>query len=162
MSNEAAVCKPFVRPSVIEDVAYLAENIREEDRQEIWHSHRKTPLEAFQSGFEISDEPLTVVWGDKPVAMFGVCGENGVGVPWMLATDDLKRIRKSFLRECRSYVQRMHEKYPVLINAVWVKNTVHILWLKWLGFDFDAPIELGPDNEMFIRFYKEVACVDPY
>jgi hypothetical protein len=159
MSSEAEVCKPYARPSVIEDVQYLADHIREEDRQEVWHSDRKTPLEAFQIGFENSDEPFTIMWRGSPVGMFGVSGENGIGIPWMLATDDLKKIRKSFLRECRSYVQRMHEKYPVLINMVWLKNEVHIQWLRWLGFEFDAPTQMGPDNEMFIRFYKEATCV---
>lgn len=155
MSNEVVACKPFVRPSVSEDIQYLAENIRLEDRQEIWHIARKTPLEAFQLGFEMSDQPLTVVWGDKPVAMFGVSGANGIGIPWMLATDDLKKIAKSFLRECRSYVQRMHNNYPFLINMVWAKNEIHIQWLRWLGFQFDEPMTMGPDNEMFIRFYRE-------
>ena len=155
MSNEVVACKPFVRRARAEDVPFLAENVREEDRLEIWHSARKTPLEAFQTGYEVSDTPYTVEWQGKPVAMFGVSGLDGVGVPWMLATDDLKKIRKSFLRECRSYVEELNNEYPLLVNVVWAGNDVHIQWLKWLGFKFEAPIRMGPDNEMFIRFYRE-------
>lgn len=155
MSNEVVACKPFVRRARAEDVPFLAENIREEDRLEIWHGARKTPLEAFQTGYEVSDTPYTVEWKGNPVAMFGVSGANGVGVPWMLATDDLKKIRKSFLRECRSYVQELNNEYPILVNLVWAKNEIHIQWLKWLGFTFEAPTRMGPDNEMFIRFYRE-------
>lgn len=155
MSNEVVACKPFVRRARAEDIPFLAENIREDDRLEIWHCARTTPLQAFQNGYEVSDNPLTVVWGEKPVAMFGVTGANGVGVPWMLATDDLKRIRKSFLRECRSYAMELHNEYPLLVNHVWAKNTVHIQWLRWLGFILSTPEPYGPDNEMFIRFYRE-------
>lgn len=159
MSNEAKAPKPFVREARAEDVPFLAENIREEDRLEIWHGYRVTPEEAFQTGLEVSDTPYTVVWNDTPVAMFGVSGVAGVGVPWMLATDDLRKIRKSFLRDCRSYVEGFHNEYPLLVNQVWAKNTTHIQWLKWLGFQFDIPVQMGPDNEMFIRFYKEALCV---
>lgn len=155
MSNEAEACKPFVRPSVIEDVQYLADHIREEDRQEIWHISRKTPLEAFQSGYDVSEPPFTIEWKGVPVAMFGVSGEGTVGVPWMLATDDLKRIKKDLLRECRGYVNDMLKKYPFLTNQVWAENIIHIRWLIWLGFTFEEPEPMGPDNEMFIRFYKE-------
>lgn len=159
MSNVVVVSKPFARIARAEDVPFLAANIREDDRLEIWHGYRVTPEEAFQTGFEVSDSPYTVEWQGKPVAMFGVSGVEGVGVPWMLATNDLKKIRKSFLRECRSYVEEMNNKYPLLVNQVWAKNTTHIQWLKWLGFQFDTPVQMGPDNEMFIRFYKEAACV---
>jgi hypothetical protein len=155
MSNEVVACKPFVRRARAEDIPFLAENIREDDRLEIWHGYRVTPEEAFQTGYDVSDTPYTVEWKGNPVAMFGVSGVEGVGVPWMLATDDLKKIRKSFLKECRSYVEELNNEYPLLVNQVWAKNTTHIQWLKWLDFQFDIPVEMGPDNEMFIRFYKE-------
>lgn len=155
MSNEVKAYKPYVRPSVVEDIPYLAENIREADQLEIWHLARILPIEAFTDGFESSDAPLTVVWGDKPVAMFGVTGVKGIGVPWMLATDDLVKIRKSFLRECKRYLDEMHKVYPYLTNQVWAKNTVHIQWLKWMGFTFETPYFYGPDNELFIEFHKE-------
>lgn len=156
MSNEAEVSKPFARPAVLADCEILAETIREEDRLEIWHGHRVSPLDAFLIGFENSDSPYTAEWKGKPIFMFGVSGTKGeVGIPWLLGTDDIKSIRKSFLRECRGYLEEMHKDYPLLVNQVWAKNEVHIQWLKWMGFTFDEPYPFGPDNELFIRFQKE-------
>lgn len=155
MSNVAEACKPFVREAKLLDVLVLASNIRECDRKEIWHMSRKSPEEAFRMGYEVSDTPYVIEYRMKPIAMFGVSGTKGsVGVPWMLGTDDIKRIRKPFLKECRDYVEAMHEHYPTLTNFVWSKNIVHIAWLKWLGFEFRKPVPMGPDNEVFINFYK--------
>jgi len=87
--------------------------------------------------------------------MFGVSGTKGdTGFPWMLASDALSSIRKSFLRESKDYVERMHEDYPKLTNFAWSKNTVHLQWLQWLGFFFLEPESYGESGELFIRFYK--------
>lgn len=155
MSREVEECKPFVREAKLTDIPYLANNIRECDRQEIWAMSHKTPEEAFLQGYNISDTPYVVEWRGKAIAMFGVTGDKGaLGVPWMLATDDIKSIRKDFLRGCKPYVEDMHKDYPMLTNFVWVENDVHILWLKWLGFEFTEPKPLGKNQELFIQFYK--------
>lgn len=77
-----------------------------------------------------------------------------MGVPWMLASDDLKRIRKSFLKECRAYVQEMSQGFQILTNSAWSQNDVHVQWLKWLGFKFFKAKPMGYDNELFYEFYK--------
>jgi hypothetical protein len=129
--------------------------MREEDVKEIWHSSRGTPLSALRAGFAW---PLcfTVEWQGRVVAMFGVGGTYGsLGFPWMLASDDLVKIKKSFIRECRRHVAEMQTFYPTLSNKVWAKNTAHIEWLKWLGFRFLEAKPHGPDGELFIQFVKE-------
>ena len=156
MSREVRECKPFVRDAKIVDVLILASNIRDCDRREIWHMSRSSPFDAFKTGYGVSDRPLVIEHNGQPIAMFGVSGTKGsIGVPWMLATDGIKKIKKAFLRECRDYVEEMHKDYPVLTNFVWSKNIVHIAWLKWLGFQFGETKSLGPDNELFIHFQKE-------
>lgn len=116
---------------------------------------RKSPFDAFKMGYDVSDKPLVIEYNCQPIAMFGVSGTKGsIGVPWMLGTDKIQDIRKSFLRECRDYVEEMHRNYPMLTNFVWSKNTVHIAWLKWLGFQFGEAKPMGPDNELFIHFQK--------
>lgn len=155
MSREVRECKPFVRDAKIVDVLILASNIRDCDRREIWHCSRSSPFDAFKTGYDVSDRPLVIEYNGQPIAMFGVSGTKGsIGVPWMLATDGIKKIKKAFLRECRDYVEEMHENYPVLTNFVWSKNIVHIAWLKWLGFQFGETKSLGPDNELFIHFQR--------
>ena len=155
MSNEAEVCKPFVRDAKLVDVLVLGANMRQCDRWEVWHMTRKSPIDALMDGYKVSDKPFVVEWKGKPIAMFGVSGHKGhLGVPWMLASDDIKKVRKTFLRECKEHIEKMHGSYPTLTNFVWSKNEVHIAWLKWLGFTFGEAKPMGPDNELFIHFYK--------
>jgi hypothetical protein len=155
MSNGVKVCEPFVRPAKLVDALILGANIRECDRWEIWHLARKAPADAFLDGYRTSDDPYVIEWQGKPIAMFGVSGNKGsIGVPWMLGTDDIKKIKKALLSQCKDYLERMHVDYPTLTNFVWSKNLVHIAWLKWLGFTFGEARPMGPDNELFIHFYK--------
>lgn len=154
MSNEAKLSKPFVREAVLTDCEELAAAMRQEDVQELWYHSRTCPLDALVNGFEWGN-CKTVEWHGRVVAMFGVSGNlNGVGVCWMLASDDLVKIKKSFLKECRKYVRDMHKDYPVLGNMVWAGNAVHIQWLKWLGFQFQPAVACGADGELFHEFFK--------
>jgi hypothetical protein len=155
MSREVEPSKPFVRDAKIIDVIILAANIRQCDRWEIWHMSRSTPYDAFKTGYDVSDRPMVIEHKGQPIAMFGVSGvKESIGIPWMLGTDGIEKIKKSFLRECKDYVEAMHDEYDVLTNYVWSKNIVHIGWLKWLGFQFGETKSLGPDNELFIHFQK--------
>jgi hypothetical protein len=160
MSNVASQSKPFVRKAVLSDCEELSKTMRQEDVQEIWHSSRTAPLEALRDGFAW---PLcfTVEWRGRVVAMFGVGGERGkFGFPWMLASDDLVKIKRPFIRECRKHVDEMHKEYPVLCNMAWARNTVHVEWLKWLGFELIEARPHGPDGELFNEFFKVKPCVD--
>ena len=160
MSVEAKRSKPFVRPATREDCLELAPRLREEDVQECLHSSglpaRESLLLSFHGG-----ETFAVVWGTEVVALFGHVGvPRIIGVPWMLASPTLSQIRKSFLRECREYVQRMLSLYGTLENYVWVENKVHIKWLQWLGFEFGPAQPYGINGQLFYRFFmKEDACV---
>lgn len=154
MSNAVNLSKPFAREAKLSDCAELAKNMREEDVKELWHASRSSPLDALTYGFEAGN-CKTVEWQGKVVAMFGlVKGAGDVGVCWMLASDDLVKIKKSFLKECRKFVDDMLQECPVIGNLVWEGNPVHIQWLKWLGFHFQPAIPVGPDGELFYEFYK--------
>lgn len=154
MSNGVKLSKPFVREAVRADCTELAATMRQEDVQELWHHSRTCPLDALVNGFEWGS-CKTVEWQGRVVAMFGVSGEvHGVGICWMLASDELVKIKKSFLKECSKYVRDMHKDYPVLGNMVWAGNAVHIQWLKWLGFQFQPAVALGADGELFHEFFK--------
>lgn len=156
MSNEVKPGKPFVREAKLTDIAHLANNIRECDKQEVLAMSGVTPTKAFLQGYNHSDTPYVVEWRGKAIAMFGVSGQKGkTGIPWMLATNDIKGVRKQFIRGCKPYLDAMHTDYPILTNYVWEKNTLHIAWLKWLGFKFADHLPLGRNGEMFIHFYKE-------
>lgn len=160
MSNEAKVSKPFARPATLQDCIELSNTMREEDRKEIWHSSRSSPLNALIDGLQFSTKCWTVEWQGRVVAMFGISPQDElVGVPWMLASDDLKRIRKSFLKECRVYLKEMSKGFQLLTNSAWSQNDVHIQWLKWLGFKFLRAKPMGYDNELFYEFYGVIQDV---
>ncbi|MBP2084165.1 MULTISPECIES: hypothetical protein [Pseudomonas] len=139
----------------------LAANMREEDRDEIWKSSRLQPLEALLLGQMDSLRTWTFLVHGRVVAIFGVAPlTDMVGAPWMLASPELPQARKTFLAHCRDYINQMHELRPVLMNRAWTGNPVHLLWLRWLGFEFCDPEPFGPDGEAFQEFQKvQFPCV---
>jgi hypothetical protein len=153
MSSEAARSKPFIRLTVPSDIQELSLTMRQEDREEVFHSSGGTPLSALTRGLSASHTCHTIEWNNKVVAIFGVGGVLGSwGSPWMLGTDDLRRCW-SLLRECREILKGYLEDYKYLSNACWSKNDVHIKWIKWLGFTFEgSDIRNG---ETFLHFHKE-------
>jgi hypothetical protein len=130
----------------------LAANMREADRAELWHSSRADPEAALRKGLALG-RSWAVEWEGRVVALFGCAGTPGeTGFPWMLASDDLTAIRKSFLRGCRPVVEGWLQEHPTLTNAVWSGNEVHIQWIKWLGFTFYG--STLRNGETFLHFHR--------
>jgi hypothetical protein len=156
MRSAVRAPKPIIRPSVETDCAELAFHLRREDLLEIFHASGKDPLQAIQQGFAISQETVTVTLGGRVVLMTGIVGVAGyAGSPWMLATDDLAKIRKTFLRDGERLRDRWLAQYKYLENKVWTRNITHVQWLRWMGFTFAAPEIYGVTGELFQRFYMK-------
>jgi hypothetical protein len=131
--------------------------MRQEDKDEIWHLARRTPQEALTFAYERCAYNRAVLLDGRVVCIFGIGGEKGgVGIPWMLASPLLTKVRKSFLRECKAWLEEMSEGYTTLYNVAWSKNTVHIQWLQWLGFDIKPAVSMGPDGELYHEFFKVI------
>jgi hypothetical protein len=91
-----------------------------------------------------------------PVALFGVTAseyDDGKGIPWMVATDGLKKIKKFLMEKTPHYIDIMKSMYSLLVNFVDARNTDSIKWLKKVGFTFGDTIMI--DNLPFYRFYME-------
>lgn len=158
-SNARRPSNVTVVPTLLSHIVELSETMREEDRLEIWHLARVSPREGLLSSFMLSASCKTVLSDGQVVAIFG-CGRAGeVGVPWMLASPLLVTIKKTFLRECRKFLEEMSEGCKVLRNYAWSKNTVHIRWLQWLGFKMMPGVPMGPDQEVYIPFFKVISDV---
>lgn len=156
-SSAAKASNILVREPHHKDILELSVTMRQEDKDEIWHLARISPGEALNAALEVCDYNRVVLLDGKVVCIFGIGGVKGeVGVPWMLASDLLKSIRKPFVRECRGYLEEMSQGYKLLLNVAWTKNEEHIKWLKWMGFDFAVPEPMGPDGEYYIRFSKVI------
>lgn len=142
-------------PALPEHVALLAPRVREADRQELWASGRITPAAALAIGVSSSSSSWAGFIGDELVCLFGVVPASlvtGIGVPWMIGSDAVVRHQFTFLRQSRPCVGRMRAVYDVLVNWVDDRNVVAQRWLRWLGFEVEAPRPHGPDGIPFRRF----------
>ena len=144
-----------VRESVEKDAIEMADLMRRSDIDEIWASNHLTPLEALTKGLDNSVFCLTVENG-RPIAMFGVASEYLIAsraVVWLLASDDLVKIQKRFLRYSRTFIEIMLSRFPYLENYVDVRNEKSIKWLKLCGAILDEPEPYGVEQKMFRHFY---------
>jgi hypothetical protein len=140
------------RKSIYSDVENLSINLRHADKREILASTGTTPLNALLGGYVQSEVCFTILDKENvPVGMFGVSKDGGI---WLLATDDIFKIRFSFLRESRKVVNFLNTKYPLLWNYVDCRNELHIRWLKWCGFKFIRKLNYGVLNLPFYEFVK--------
>lgn len=163
MSNAVRLSKnAWVREATPAHCHELAANMREEDREELWKGSRALPLETLLLGQMVSLKTWAFEVQGKVVAIFGVAPITSmVGAPWMLASPELPYVRKTFLAHCREFINEMHTLRPVLVNRAWTGNPIHLLWLRWLGFEFCTPEPYGPDGEAFQEFQKvKFPCVE--
>ncbi len=147
-----------VRASTIEDAIYLAPRLREADRAECLAASGKPPEEILPGAIRPDIISFTqVAPSGRPMGIFGVTPMRlipHVGVVWMLATPELEQHSRQVLRECRGWVDRLHEHFPVLVNLVDARNAVHIRWIEWCGFTLLATRAHGPQGLPFIEFAK--------
>ena len=145
--------KLTLRPATPEDCAELAVTMREADRTELALGGSPSPYDSLMRGIVRSDNPTAVVGPHGDVVAIGGCVELAplVGSPWLLASDGLLDIKRDFLRDCRPQLIRLHGDFPTLYNEVWEGNTVHIRWLRWLGFTVSATAGARPH---FLPFWR--------
>ena len=145
------------KPTQLEDLIPLAENMRPEDVEEVDAASGLGAYEGLRAGFDSSDECITIWEHDKPLAIFGYkITQPGISaVVWMLGSNEIFNNRIEFLRKSRFWVDYIHTKAPLLHNLVYHKNVVHIKWLRWLGFVFLRRIEnTGVKGLPFIEFAR--------
>ena len=144
------------RLSTHEDCHYLKDKLRYADIQEILANSGSTPYNVLLKGYVASEVCFTIVDTENiPVGMFGVSKEGAI---WLLASDEIYRIRFSFLRESRKVIDFLNQKNPTLWNYVDCRNELHIRWLKWCGFKFLRKINYGVLQLPFYEFIK--ICVN--
>jgi hypothetical protein len=146
-----------VKDTVISDIPYLAEHMRQSDINEVWASDHLTPHEALLESFNNAVLSMTIHNGN-PMGMFGVTPENILGksaLVWLLATDDLENHKYRFLKYSRCFIAMMLDRYPYLHNFVDTRNEKSILWLRMLGATIDEPNPYGAERLPFCYFSFE-------
>jgi len=148
--------KPHLRVATEEDCIYLSTRLRKEDYQEIKAVTGLEPVISLRVGFKISDVPLVICNSENiPVAMLGVVSQGLIGAIWMVGTEDLKKISLSFIRNCKDVCNVLKSKHQLLYNYVDARNTLHINWLKWMGFTFiNKHQQYGKERRLFYEFVK--------
>jgi len=124
----------YIHPPTYKEVAYIAENLRQDDWRELQEGWGINPalalfLDTLQ-GHTVSDD----------------------GCVWMLCTPAIEDYPITFIREAKRWLESLPHK--VLYNCADVRNTTHLKLLKHLGFKFlDVTIQ-GPKNLYFVEFIR--------
>ena len=149
----------LLTPTTVGDVEYIAPRLRQADRNECLASTGNEPLGILQQSLNLGDTTLTLraPTGDR-VGVCGVVPSTAIpeaGIVWMVATDDIYQHQITFLRNSKRALQYLSEDYLVLYNCVDARNSVHIKWLKWMGFTFINKHEnYGAEKRLFYEFVR--------
>lgn len=138
-----------------EHVKYLAEHMRQRDIDEVWASSRRTPEEAISLSMLGSRDTMSGLADGRVVCMFGVADHSFMGdsgAPWLLATDEVNKHAKAFLRLNKVYIDYIKGEYRILRNYVDARNVEAIRWLEWLGFNILPALPIGADGLLFHPF----------
>jgi hypothetical protein len=148
----------WVQPAGVDDALRVAAHCRDADRAEFLAASGRTPEEVVRDGLADSVMAFTGWAGEDPVCVFGVATWSlvaGVGIPWMVGTDQLPRHSRALLRTSRPAVELMHARFPELVNYVDARNVAAIRWLRWLGFKVEPAAPYGVAGLPFHRFSRD-------
>ena len=144
------------RPARFEDCAEIAPFMRSQDEKEVMYSSGFSPLDALTQSYRASQVCNSIIHKDgSVVGMFGVCDSSVIASPWLLGTDKIIETKKEFVPQAIEWVNDMSKLYPILTNYVHVDNTVSLIWLKSLGFEFiKLEKEYGVGKKPFYQFVR--------
>lgn len=145
-----------VREARQSDVDYLAGVLRYDDIREL-AALEITPDEALLEGLMFSSPCFTGLDKDGwPALMVGAVPYAGLHAAiWLLGTDAIETQSIRFLRYSRPILEVFFDHYRHLFNYVHSKNTVHIRWLSWLGFEIQSDESfITPRGDEFYYFRK--------
>ena len=150
----------ILRPSLLTDVAVVAENMRKEDVAEVKAQTGACPKGGLLYAYFMSKPCLTTVSRHGHLmSMGGVVpeGEN-IGRIWLLGCQSMfddPIDKRWFLRSSKKTLAEMQRLYPLLFNMVDARNEVHVKWIDWLGFTFiKKHLNWGPESQMFYEFVR--------
>ena len=144
----------LIRQAMAGDYDYIADNMRASDRKELFIAHGYGTKKAMD---DLRKYPANcVVIDGEPAILFGCAFYDNYGVPWMLATNDIRKIPITFVRQSIPIVQDWLDIYGYLTNFVYSENEVSLNWLKALGFEIESEFPIGKHI-----FYKVALGVKP-
>ena len=148
------ICKKLINKAGHLDAIWVANNLQEDDRQELLGLGHTYLKDALVMSVLRSDHPVTF-W--NPDGM--ICGVAGVsrtdahcGAIWMLTTPYVRSYPKLFLQKARKWVASQTE-YEMLHNIADPRNKMHMKLLHILGFKRLSYV-VTPTNLTYVQFAK--------
>jgi hypothetical protein len=137
------------RETTLEDIAYVASDLKEWDWLETDISHPQWDKNAMLThSVNCSEYTLTVELNDEPVGIAGVGGD----CIWFLSTPAVSDYPSRVMRLAREFLQRAEDfSYDKLINYVHKDNVTTLRWIKLLGLSVE---ESGSNNTVKIVWRK--------
>jgi len=137
-------------------VGRIANRMREADRGEC-AALGMSPKAALRKSLTASVLAYTAKIDGSPAGMFGVTPGNtleGVGHPWMLATDAAFDCARLLVAAGPDLIAIMHRRFRRLENIVSAENHRAIRMLKRWDFEF-GNMQLPVGGVLFVRFWRE-------
>jgi|MDSZ01.2.fsa_nt_gb hypothetical protein len=147
--------KLFLVKATYDDIPYIADNLRDEDKLEL-EMYDVAPYEAIYDSFIESEKTsYTLIDYNKPIAMMGVSPINeDIGKVWFLATKELNKHYLSFLKKCPEVIDILQGNFKVIFNFVPDTHKKTMRWLAWCGFVFDIERKYLHNQHEFLQFFR--------
>lgn len=148
-----------IRRALVADAVTLAPRLREADRNECRAFLGIEPEGVLPLNVNTAEKAWCFV-GDngEPVGMFGVSPVDQhpyFGIVWMVTTPEITDYRRELIRLAPIWLDRMHSLYPLLGNHVDARNTLHVRWLRRMGFSFLRTLPtFGVERRPFHEFAR--------
>lgn len=129
-----------IRRALADDALPIWASLREADMREcrLFCPADGSVYDLIERSIAISDVAYVVCWRGYPVLIYGVTPspqDDPRGNVWLMATHDIAKVSKWFLREARGILLEMHDYYPAGLHAhVDARNITHRCWLDAVGF----------------------------
>lgn len=144
-----------VVPATVEHALELEPKMRQADRAECegmgWEA-----LPGLLFSLKHSRDSWAGLADGECVCIFGVYCKSFLGTeanPWLLATDEMPKHARTFLRLNKRYMASLRDEFQVLSGHVDVNNVVSQRWLRWLGFSVSETVSLrGMNGVAFLKF----------
>jgi len=166
MGNDVPVKGPEIpgveiREATLADVNIIGSNLRQADQAEVEAASGQDPTLVMLMGLQ--GRCYVAVEDEDPFLIFGVIPDDRdsrVGIIWLLGTEKTTKFPLTFLRQSRQWVDELGEGYEVLMNVIDERNSMHLDWLKWLGFEIVHRFEeYGVARLPFLMFERRFPCV---